>query len=126
MSSERRERRPTSLFISCSYLSTESNKTGSWRFLRPRYEEKTAPCSAVCPAGEDIGRIEMLTAEGRFHEAWETVLRENPFPGICGRVCYHPCERVCNRGEFDEPVAVHILERFLADAAARFELKPSL
>jgi NADPH-dependent glutamate synthase beta subunit-like oxidoreductase/Pyruvate/2-oxoacid:ferredoxin oxidoreductase delta subunit len=68
----------------------------------------------------------MLTAEGRFHEAWETVLRENPFPGICGRVCYHPCERVCNRGEFDEPVAVHILERFLADAAARFELKPSL
>ncbi|HYR02509.1 MAG TPA: NAD(P)-binding protein, partial [Syntrophobacteria bacterium] len=126
MSSERRERIPTSLFISRSYLSTESNKTGSWRFLRPRYEEKTAPCSAACPAGEDIGRIEMLTAEGRFHEAWETVLRENPFPGVCGRVCYHPCERVCNRGEFDEPVAVHILERFLADAAARFELKPSL
>jgi NADPH-dependent glutamate synthase beta subunit-like oxidoreductase/Pyruvate/2-oxoacid:ferredoxin oxidoreductase delta subunit len=126
MISEARERPPTSLFIPCSYLSTESNKTGSWRFLRPRYEEKTAPCSAACPAGEDIGRIEMLTAEGRFHEAWETVLRENPFPGICGRVCYHPCERVCNRGEFDEPVAVHILERFLADAAARFELKPGL
>jgi len=80
----------------------------------------------ACPAGEDIGRIEMLTAEGRFHEAWETVLRENPFPGICGRVCYHPCEHLCNRGEFDEPVAVHILERFLADAAARFELKPSI
>jgi len=126
MSSERRERPPTSLFISRSYLSTESNKTGSWRFLRPRYEEKTAPCSVACPAGEDIGRIEMLTAEGRFHEAWETVLRENPFPGICGRVCYHPCEHLCNRGEFDEPVAVHILERFLADAAARFELKPSI
>ncbi|MGE5310924.1 MAG: FAD-dependent oxidoreductase [Nitrospirota bacterium] len=126
MSSERRERPPTSLFIPCSYLSTESNKTGSWRFLRPRYEEKTAPCSVACPAGEDIGRIEMLTAEGRFHEAWETVLRENPFPGICGRVCYHPCEHVCNRGEFDEPVAVHILERFLADAATRFELKPSI
>ena len=126
MSSEPRERPPTSLLIPCSYLSTESNKTGSWRFLRPRYEEKTAPCSAACPAGEDIARIEMLTAEGLFHEAWETVLRENPFPGICGRVCYHPCESVCNRGEFDEPVAVHILERFLADAAARFELKPDL
>jgi NADPH-dependent glutamate synthase beta subunit-like oxidoreductase len=126
MSSKPRERPPTSLFIPCSYLSTESNKTGSWRFLRPRYEEKTAPCSAACPAGEDIGRIEMLAAEGRFQEAWETVLRENPFPGICGRVCYHPCESVCNRGEFDEPVAVHILERFLADAAARFELQPSL
>jgi NADPH-dependent glutamate synthase beta subunit-like oxidoreductase len=126
MSSEWSERPPTSLLIPCSSVSTESNKTGSWRFLRPRYEEKTAPCSAACPAGEDIGRIEMLTAEGRFHEAWETVLRENPFPGICGRVCHHPCERVCNRGEFDEPVAVHILERFLADAAARSELKPGL
>ena len=126
MSSEPRERPPTSLFIPCSYLSTESNKTGSWRFLRPRYEEKTAPCSAACPAGEDIGRIEMLAAEGRFHEAWETALRENPFPGICGRVCHHPCESACNRGEFDEAVAVRILERFVADAAARFELKPNL
>ncbi len=90
-----------------SYLSTESNKTGSWRYLRPRYEEKTAPCSAACPAGEDIGKIEMLTAQGLFKEAWETILRENPFPGVCGRVCFHPCESVCNRGEFDDPIAIH-------------------
>jgi 2-oxoacid:acceptor oxidoreductase delta subunit (pyruvate/2-ketoisovalerate family) len=68
----------------------------------------------------------MLAAEGLFREGWETVLRENPFPGICGRVCYHPCESVCNRGEFDEPVAVHILERFLADTASRSELKPAV
>ena len=92
------------LLIPCSYLTTESNKTGSWRFLRPRYEEKTAPCSAACPAGEDIGRIEMLTARGLFKEAWETILQENPFPSVCGRVCYHPCEQACNRSEFDEPV----------------------
>jgi len=119
-------RRPTSLLIPCSYLTTEGNKTGAWRFLRPRYEEKTAPCSAACPAGEDIGRIEMLAAEGLFREGWETVLRENPFPGICGRVCYHPCESVCNRGEFDEPVAIRVLERFLADTATRAALKPAV
>ncbi|HTZ38946.1 MAG TPA: NAD(P)-binding protein, partial [Syntrophales bacterium] len=109
-----------------SHLSTENNKTGSWRYLRPRYDEKTAPCSAACPAGEDIGRIEMLTTQGLFKEAWETILRENPFPGVCGRVCFHPCESVCNRGEFDDPIAIHALERFLADTAERNDLKPLL
>ena len=109
-----------------STLSTENNKTGSWRYLRPRYEEKTAPCSAACPAGEDIGRIEMLVTQGLFKEAWETILRENPFPGVCGRVCFHPCEGSCNRGEFDDPIAIHSLERFLADTAERNDLKPLL
>jgi hypothetical protein len=77
------------LIIPCSYLTTEGNKTGSWRFLRPKYEEKTAPCSAACPSGEDIARIQMLSGQGSFKEAWETILVENPFPGVCGRVCYH-------------------------------------
>lgn len=118
--------RPVSLFIPRSYLTTEGNKTGSWRFLRPRYEEKTAPCSAACPAAEDIGKIEMLTAQGLFKEAWETILRENPFPGICGRVCFHPCEEVCNRGSFDEAIAIHVLERFLANRARRDAFTPEL
>jgi NADPH-dependent glutamate synthase beta subunit-like oxidoreductase/Pyruvate/2-oxoacid:ferredoxin oxidoreductase delta subunit len=109
-----------------STQSTEANKTGSWRYLRPRYEEKTAPCSAACPAGEDIGKIEMLTAQGLFKEAWETILRENPFPGVCGRVCFHPCEGACNRGEFDDAIAIHSLERYLADTAERDDLKPLL
>ena len=111
------------LIIPCSYLTTESNKTGSWRFLKPRYDEKTSPCSAACPSGEDIARIQMLTAQGSFKEAWETILMENPFPGVCGRVCYHPCEFQCNRGEFDESVAIHSIERFLADTASRYQLK---
>lgn len=112
------------LLIPRSSLSTESNKTGSWRFLRPLYDEKTAPCSATCPAGEDIGRIEMLTMQGLFKEAWDTILMENPFPAVCGRVCFHPCEGRCNRGEFDEAIAIHTIERFLADTAARNEFKP--
>jgi 2-oxoacid:acceptor oxidoreductase delta subunit (pyruvate/2-ketoisovalerate family) len=116
----------TPLLIPCSYLTTEGNKTGSWRFLRPSYEEKNAPCTAACPTGEDVGRVEMLTAQGSFKEAWETILLENPFPGVCGRVCYHPCEQVCNRREFDEPVAIQALERFLADTASRYELRPAI
>jgi 2-oxoacid:acceptor oxidoreductase delta subunit (pyruvate/2-ketoisovalerate family) len=126
MASQKALANPAPLLIPCSHLSTEGNKTGSWRFLRPQYEEKTAPCSAACPAGEDISRVEMLTAQGSFKEAWETILMENPFPGVCGRVCHHPCEQNCNRAEFDESVAIHTLERFLADTAGRYDLKPAL
>ncbi len=115
-----------SLIIPRSYLTTEGNKTGSWRFLRPRYEEKTGPCSQACPAAEDIGKIEMLTTQGLFREAWDTILRENPLPGICGRVCFHPCEDACNRGQFDEAIAIHVIERFLANTARRNALTPAV
>jgi len=114
------------LLFPYSSMSTENNLTGSWRFLKPCYEEKTAPCSTACPAGEDIGRVEMLMTQGMFKEAWETILKENPFPAVCGRVCFHPCEGKCNRGEFDDPVAIHSIERFLADTAMRNEFNPSL
>ena len=104
------------LFIPRSNTSTQINKTGSWRYFRPLYEEKTAPCSAACPAGEDIPRIEMLVSQGLFKKAWETILDENPFPSICGRVCFHPCEKACNRNELDEPIAIHSLERFIGES----------
>jgi NADPH-dependent glutamate synthase beta subunit-like oxidoreductase len=117
---------PNPLFMPITYLTTESNKTGSWRFLHPQYDEKTSPCSVACPAGEDIARIEMLASQGLFKEAWETILRENPFPSVCGRVCFHPCEGQCNRRELDMAVAIHSLERFLADTAIRYGIKPVL
>jgi len=112
------------LLIPISSMTSEENKTGSWRFLRPRFENKTAPCSAACPAGEDIPQIEMLTAQGEFKEAWEMILRENPFPAVCGRVCFHRCESFCNRANYDEAIAVHTMERFLADTAARYDFHP--
>lgn len=114
------------MYMPRTWATTEGNRTGAWRFLRPEYEEKTAPCSARCPVGEDIPRIEMLITQGAFKEAWETILMENPLPGVCGRVCFHPCEGRCNRREFDSPIAVHTLERFLADTAARNDTKATL
>ena len=114
------------LFISRSHVLTDINNTGSWRFVRPIYREKTAPCSTACPAGEDIARIEMFFNQNQYDDALETILSENPFPSVCGRVCFHPCERVCNRAGLDEPVAIHSLERFIGDAAVREELKPRL
>jgi NADPH-dependent glutamate synthase beta subunit-like oxidoreductase len=111
------------LFIPRSSASSAENKTGSWRYFRPLYEEKTAPCSAACPVGEDIPRIEMLVRQGLLNKALETILEENPFPSICGRVCFHPCETACNRGEYDQPIAIHRLERRIGDEALTADKK---
>ena len=105
-----------------SLASTLYNKTGSWRYMRPLYANKTPPCNAACPAGEDIVMHLQLTAQGRYTEAWETIVRENPFPGVCGRVCPHPCESECNREHLGGAIAIHCQERFLADYAAAHNL----
>ena len=118
--------RETTLFVPHSYTTTAVNKTGSWRFFYPKYDEKTAPCSAACPVGQDIARIKMLTARGLLKDAWQLIVNENPFPAVCGRVCFHPCEAACNRGNLDTPIAIHSIERFLGDAAISNERIPDL
>ena len=112
------------LFIPHSTTTTAVNKTGSWRFFHPKYEEKTAPCSAACPLGQDIARIEMLASRDRLKDACQTILDENPFPAICGRVCFHPCEGACNRAGLDDPIAIHSLERFLGDRVIAEAYRP--
>jgi len=74
-----------------------------------------APCSGACPAGIHVQGYLALIAEGRFQEAIDLVRQEIPFPGICGRICTHPCETECRRTEIDEPVAIRQLKRFVAD-----------
>jgi NADPH-dependent glutamate synthase beta subunit-like oxidoreductase len=101
------------------------NKTGSWRYIRPLYVDKTPPCNHHCPAGEDIVGYLALIKEGRYKEAWELIKQENPFPGVCGRVCPHPCESECNREQLGGAIAIHTLERFLADYAASQRLSVS-
>jgi NADPH-dependent glutamate synthase beta subunit-like oxidoreductase len=109
-----------------SLASMEWNKTGSWRYLRPRFENKIPPCNEGCPAGQDIEGAMVLIGKGRFLEAWELFKEENPFPAVCGRVCYHPCESSCNRGDFDESISINSLERFIADMASKHGRKPPL
>jgi 2-oxoacid:acceptor oxidoreductase delta subunit (pyruvate/2-ketoisovalerate family) len=109
--------------ISVSFGHMDWNKTGAWRAQRPFYEDKTPPCSAACPAGNDIVEFIQRMAEGDFEGAWNLVKEENPFPGICGRVCFHPCESKCNRRDYDEPIAIHSLERFASDFAASLSTK---
>ena len=91
------------------------NKTGSWRYMRPLYDAKVPPCTAGCPAHEKIPQYFALVKEKKYEEAWHIILQDNPMPGVLGRVCYHPCENVCNRGQYDEAIAIHNMERFVAD-----------
>jgi 2-oxoacid:acceptor oxidoreductase gamma subunit (pyruvate/2-ketoisovalerate family) len=77
--------------------------------LLPEYHPRLSPCEANCPAGEKVERTALFIKYGRFAEALESIRAENPFPGICGRVCFHPCEQNCNRVKFDSAVAANAL-----------------
>ncbi len=74
-----------------------------------------APCSNTCPGGIHVQGYIALIAQGRFQEALNLIRQAIPFPGICGRICTHPCEINCRRAEVDEAVAIRPLKRFVAD-----------
>jgi NAD-dependent dihydropyrimidine dehydrogenase PreA subunit len=77
-----------------------------------------SPCRQACPLGVNAQAYLALTAAGRYEEALAVVRRDNPLPGVCGRICSHPCEQVCRRGELDEPLAIRDIKRFLFDYEA--------
>ena len=74
-------------------------------------------CGVACPADVNVKAYVGLIAARRFDRALQVVIERNPLPGICGRVCTHPCESECRRGEIDAPVAIRPLKRFIADYA---------
>ncbi len=98
--------------------SSLANKTGSWRTERAVYIDRLPPCNHACPAGEDVQEWLYEAEEGGegYERAWSRIVADNPFPAIMGRVCYHPCETACNRGQLDEAVGINSVERFLGDA----------
>ena len=77
-----------------------------------------APCQNTCPANVDVPIYIDLVRQGRYAEAYEEVMRENPLPVVCGRVCNHPCESRCRRNQLDQALAIRELKRFAADYAA--------
>src|SRR5512141_647831 len=69
----------------------------------------------ACPAGTNAGRYVSLIAEGHFEEAYRYAREPNPMASVCGRVCAHPCETACRRGEIDSPISIRGLKRFLTE-----------
>ena len=101
--------------VPISRASTEAFKTGEWNRNRPFFQEKLSPCRVACPAGNHIALALFHASRNRFDESLGVFLQENPLPGVCGRLCYHPCQSDCNRGEFDGTVNIRALERSAAD-----------
>src|SRR5512140_3900364 len=96
----------------------------SWAGMLKRYKNKKVdgdwlhtnfPCMMACPAHTNAGRYVGLIAEGRFEEAYRLARDPNPLASICGRVCAHPCETACRRGEIDKPISIRALKRFLTE-----------
>jgi 2-oxoacid:acceptor oxidoreductase delta subunit (pyruvate/2-ketoisovalerate family) len=99
--------------------SSLANKTGAWRTDRPVYLDRLPPCNHACPAGENIQGWLYHAESGDYESAWRVLTEDNPLPAIMGRVCYHPCETACNRGQLDEAVGINSVERFLGDEALK-------
>ena len=99
--------------------SSLANKTGAWRTIRPLYVDRLPPCNHACPAGENIQGWLYHAESGQYEAAWRALTEDNPLPAIMGRVCYHPCETSCNRGQLDESVGINSVERFLGDEALK-------
>ncbi len=83
---------------------------------RPHMDKRQQPlCQAACPLGVNAQGYVALARAGKYSEALELIRRDNVLPGICGRICTHPCEISCRRKDLDEPVAIRDIKRFLAD-----------
>ncbi|MGD0397737.1 MAG: NADH-ubiquinone oxidoreductase-F iron-sulfur binding region domain-containing protein [Syntrophobacteraceae bacterium] len=109
------------------------------RYFRDEYEEHIrekkcravvcsalfkSPCQHTCPAGMDVPAYVALVRAERFEDAYKIMLRTNPFPSVCGRVCDHKCQSKCRRSNLDEAIAVKYLKRFVADNAPRPQTAP--
>jgi NADPH-dependent glutamate synthase beta subunit-like oxidoreductase len=99
--------------------SSLANHTGTWRTMRPEYVDRLPPCNGACPAGENIQGWLYHAESGDYEQAWRLLTQDNPLPAVMGRVCYHPCEESCNRGQLDAAVGINSVERFLGDEAIR-------
>ena len=75
----------------------------------------TPPCQAACAIHQNAQGYVTLVGEGKFLEAREVILRDNPLPSICGRICTHPCMQACSRSSVDDPLNVPALKRFVME-----------
>ena len=82
-----------------------------------RESVQEAPCISSCPAHLDIPRYVRAIGEGNFDEALAVVRERLPFPSVCGRICFHPCENACNGNHLlgKGPIAICDLKRFVAE-----------
>jgi len=124
----------------CGLGQTASNPVlSTLRYFRQEYEAHidhkkcpalvcqeiiSSPCQYQCPISQEASVYIALIAKGRFEDAYQFIVKDNPLPSICGRVCHHPCEKVCRAGESGDPIAIRVLKRFVSDYALEKDLRP--
>jgi len=79
----------------------------------------SSPCQYVCPIGQEASTYIALIASGKYEEAFKVIMKDNPLPSVCARVCHHPCELACRAGESGEPISIRSLKRFVTDWAVK-------
>lgn len=102
-------------YKSVALASTRANLTGLWRYWRPYYQTKRAPCDAACPVGNQVVDYIQTVVDGHWQKAANVLRSENPLPAVTGRVCHRPCELSCNRRQYDQRIAIHDIEAVLAE-----------
>lgn len=105
---------------------TAWNRTGSWKFLSPAYQNMTPPCSHACLTDMDVVGMMRSVEAGDWDAAARAVLEVNPFPSLTGRTCPHPCETPCNRKAYGGGISVRAVERQVGDHKLRANVRPDL
>ena len=108
---------PTPLFHALKYFPEAFNPStrGEGGEKVTCYSKLTAPCMDACPIHLDIPKYVELIKDAKFPDSLGVICEKLPLPGVVGRVCYHPCEQHCRRANADEPIAIRLLKRFVAD-----------
>ncbi len=96
---------------------SEVRLTGTWRSAVPDYRTAPSPCHGACPVDGRIAQWIRQVQVNDCYGAWLTLVENNPFPAVAGRICHHPCESVCNRAQLDDAIGICDLERFVGDQA---------
>lgn len=98
------------------------------KFIIPQWSNKVAPCGGVdgCPAYTDIAGALHALSTGDAYKAWRIMMESHPLRAILGRVCYSFCEKPCNRGEYDSPISIQMLEAVIGDNGFDPEFRPEL
>ncbi len=111
---------PNPVLTTIKYFRDEYEAHIRWKkcFAAVCRELVIAPCRHTCPAGIDVPRYVRYVQEERFADALAVIRERIPFPSVCGRICVHPCEAKCRRGQLDDPIAIRALKRIAADYGA--------
>ena len=96
-------------------VKTASDVTIFAGYAKVKEPNLSAPCKSACPHHVPTQAYIQKIAKGEYKEAFDLITAKNPLQNICSFVCNHPCEDVCIRGDYDSPLKIRKLKRFILE-----------